>query len=44
MEQACTELAVVEEAVVAATEAQLSQLRDLELAFVGGGTGEVTPF
>ena len=44
MEQARKELAVVEEAVIAATEAQLSQLRDLELAFVGGGSGEVTPY
>ena len=44
MEQARNELAVVEEAVAAATEAQLAQLKDLELALVGGGSGEITPY
>ena len=44
MEQARAELAVVEEAVVAATEAQVSQLQDLQLAFIGGGVGEISPY
>ena len=44
MEQARAELAVVEETVIAATEAQVAQLEDLELALVGGGHGEISPF
>ena len=44
MEQARTELAVVEETVAAATEAQVSQLKELELVLVGGGFGEITPY
>jgi len=41
MEQARTELAVIEETVLAATEAQVTQLEDLQLALIGGGVGEV---
>ena len=44
MEQARVEMTVVEDAVALATEAQLRQLNDLELAFVGGGYGEITPY
>ena len=43
MDSAHIEIAVVEEAIAEANDAQQRELNDLELAFVGGGCGEVTP-
>ena len=44
MEQARIEMAVVEETIVAAAEAQARELSELEVVLVGGGVGEITPF
>ena len=38
------EVAVIEEASATATDASLCQLSDLQLALVGGGNGEVSPY
>ncbi len=43
MEYAKIENAQLEAAVNEATDAQLRELNDLQLAFVGGGSGEVLP-
>jgi len=40
MEQNSTEVLVVEKAVAQALEVQVTELRDLHLAMVGGGIGE----
>jgi hypothetical protein len=42
MDRANLELAAIEDAVAEAIDGQLSELNDLQLAFVGGGVGEVT--
>jgi len=43
MELTKIEVAVVEDAVAAASDAQLHELSDLQLALVGGGCGEISP-
>ena len=40
MEHTKIEVAVIEKAVNEATDAQLRELNELQLAFVGGGSGE----
>ena len=40
MEHTNTEVAKLQKAVDDATEAQLRELNDLQLAFIGGGIGE----
>jgi hypothetical protein len=42
MEYTKNEVAVVEKTAAEATDAQLRELNELQLAFVGGGVGEVT--
>lgn len=42
MEHIVIETAAIENAVSEAADAQIRELNDLQLAFVGGGTGEVT--
>ena len=42
MEHTNIEAAVLENAIAEATEVQLRELGDLQLALVGGGTAEVT--
>jgi hypothetical protein len=41
MEHTQIEVAVIEKATSEAAEAQLLELNDLQLAFVGGGSGEI---
>ena len=41
MEHTKIEVAVIEKAVIEATDAQLRELNELQLAFVGGGVGEI---
>jgi uncharacterized protein (UPF0212 family) len=43
MDHTKTEINAVEEALNVAAEAQVRELNDLQLAFVGGGIGEVAP-
>ncbi len=43
MEHAKIEVEVIEKTAAAATDAQLRELNELQLAFVGGGNGEATP-
>jgi hypothetical protein len=42
MDRANIEIAVVEQTIAEASDAQQRELNDLELTFVGGGVGEVT--
>jgi hypothetical protein len=42
MENTTVELAILKTATDEAMEAQLRQLSELQLAFVGGGAGDVT--
>jgi len=44
MEHAQTELQVVAEVLADVEDAQLRELNDVQLALVGGGVGEITPF
>ncbi len=44
MNNANLEVAVIEEANAKATDTSLRQLSDLQLALVGGGNGEVSPY
>jgi hypothetical protein len=41
MEHTKIEVAVIENAVAAATEQQVQELGDLQLAFIGGGIAEL---
>ena len=41
MEQTNKEVAIIEKTAVKAAEKQLRELNDLQLAFVGGGIGDV---
>jgi hypothetical protein len=42
MELTKNEVAAIEKTAAEATDAQLRELNELQLAFVGGGVGEVT--
>ena len=44
MEHLEREVAILEETIADAKQAQLVALSDLQLAFVGGGVGEISPF
>ena len=44
MESTNLEVAVIEETVTKVTDGQRRELIDLQLAFVGGGNGEVSPY
>ena len=41
MEHTNAEVVLIQETIAEATEAQLRELNELQLAFVGGGIGEV---
>jgi hypothetical protein len=41
MEHTKMEVAIIEKTLTEASEAQLHELNELQLAFVGGGSGEV---
>ncbi len=41
MEHIHNELAIIEKTVIEAAEKQVRELNDLQLAFVGGGIGDV---
>ncbi len=41
MEHSETEVAVIEKVAAEASDVQLRELNELQLAFVGGGSGEV---
>jgi hypothetical protein len=43
MDHANVEMEVIEKSVADATSAQVCELNDLQLAYVGGGHGEATP-
>ena len=43
MELTQVEVAVVEGTAAVAAEAQVRELTELQLAFVGGGVGEISP-
>jgi hypothetical protein len=40
MERAQKEIAAIEQTLIDVAEAQIRELEDLQLAFVGGGSGE----
>ena len=44
MEHTKVETRIVEQAILEAADTQLRDLNDLQLALVGGGNGEVSPY
>ena len=44
MEHTKIETCIVEQTILDATDGQLRDLNDLQLALVGGGSGEVSPY
>ena len=44
MESTNIEVAVIEETLTKVTDTQRRELSDLQLALVGGGSGEVSPY
>jgi len=44
MDHSKVEVAVVKEAIAEAADKQVQELNELQLAYVGGGVGEISPF